>query len=174
MIADEKTRVTVTLSRGAAGAKVLQEPKLNLRNAGEIAASDFVSVQLDGGDAFDVKAVMPDRPQDLRTRDTGEWDFWVTPLAGGTHEIQIIVLLYDNIGYLPAAKFAKSVTVTVPFLSRITKFVQGWPSEFALLLIAGAGSILLAGWWDRRSKRSEMASAKRAEGQEIPPPPAKD
>jgi hypothetical protein len=46
MIADEKTRVTVTLSRGAAGAKVLQEPKLNLRNAGEIAASDFVSVQL--------------------------------------------------------------------------------------------------------------------------------
>jgi hypothetical protein len=110
----------------------------------------------------------------LRTRDTGEWDFWVTPLAGGTHEIQIIVLLYDNIGYLPAAKFAKSVTVTVPFLSQITKFVQGWPSEFALLLIAGAGSILLAGWWDRRSKRSKMASAKRAEGQEIPPPPAKD
>ena len=119
-----------------------------------------MSVTLDGGDAFNVVPVLPDQPQDLRSRDTAEWEFWATPTAGGTHDLQVIVLLYNNQAYLPVARFSQSISVDVPFLSQVASVLDGGPKEFAELFVAGLLSILAAGWYERRLRSKEARSGR--------------
>ena len=165
LTAYEERFVKITLKRGDAGADTLLTPDgIDLRKAGVIPTSDYVNVSLKGGRAFQIVAVRPEnKAQDMHASNVGEWEYFVTGQEGGSQELILDVTVDNNSSYTPLAHVAKTVTITVPLLSRIWQMLDGWPKDFILPFAAGVLSILAASWYERRTRKPEAAASATAD-----------
>jgi hypothetical protein len=149
-------RVKVVLARQEKAAALAAAPGADLKNASEIPIRDFVSVKLYGGSDFRVEPITADASiRSLKGGDLAEWEFDVTPITGGSHDLEIIVLLYDQPAFLPVAKFSQKVAVEVPFGSQLRLIWSGYGGDWIvnLLLAPLLGAIIayfVKEWLTRR------------------------
>jgi hypothetical protein len=174
MTAFETQRVRVILARQAEAVALVTAPGADLKNASELPVRDFVSVELYGGRDFKVDAIAEDASvRSLKGSDWAEWEFDVTPTSGGAHNLEIIVLLYDEPAFVPVAKFSQTVTVDVPFGSRLKLLWSSYGGDWIVNLVLAPliGAVFAFYIKDWLLSRRQAAAGSRPPGDSAGNPP---